>query len=508
MLQISKVFVLVWFVCATFCTSAPSGNAEAFRQDTINFLSFEPNKTEAIILELIENARETIEISLYGFENEPIAQALIDAHQMRGVKVRMSSELDSESSPSFQAVIRHGVPVFFGNSGGIMHNKYMIFDRKQLLTGSTNLTHGLFKHFNNTVVIKSPALIQEYLQDFEVQHTGGYYASQKDDGYDVMISTDPWVPKQHVLGDSRIRAYFTPYKDTFSSYTANRQQGTLLLQSEGPQPPESLLKECYDTNDPTDPDPDDAACLARPRTSYPSGSTSSSAECTSLAELTPPGVMTPRCSEYDSACYVDSSGRNKIVYSYKNYDQVYSQDDEDAGRGSKGDPKLYCTEYDNAMNDVIPLLRNAKKSILVLAFAFRDRLIQDELIEAKNRGIDVKIWIDYNQYRSGLNLSEGSFDAVAKGTGFLKICRKPDGGLLHHKVIVVDNQTVVLGSMNFSISAVSNNDENFVVIENAPALAESFYQEAARIDQYSYHLNEHFKQIDQGNRDTEDDPSL
>ena len=71
----------------------------------------------------------------------------------------------------------------------------------------------------------------------------------------------------------------------------------------------------------------------------------------------------------------------------------------------------------------------------------------------------------------------------------MKLCRRPDSGLLHHKVIVVDYSTVILGSLNFSKNAVNSNDENFVIIREAPALANAFYQEATRIDTYSYHLD-------------------
>jgi phosphatidylserine/phosphatidylglycerophosphate/cardiolipin synthase-like enzyme len=50
--------------------------------------------------------------------------------------------------------------------------------------------------------------------------------------------------------------------------------------------------------------------------------------------------------------------------------------------------------------------------------------------------------------------------------------------IIHSKIIVTDpfsaNSTVIAGSHNFSLSASGNNDENFVIIKNAPELAEAY----------------------------------
>ena len=57
--------------------------------------------------------------------------------------------------------------------------------------------------------------------------------------------------------------------------------------------------------------------------------------------------------------------------------------------------------------------------------------------------------------------------------------RTSPGVLLHHKVIVIDRQTVVCGSANFSASAFDKNDEN-VLIVRAPHFAQAMMREAVR----------------------------
>ncbi len=405
-------------------------------QSYLPFLIFQAQKTERNILQLIHKAQKSIEISLYGLENQAITNALIEAHLMRSVHLRMSSELDQAGTDNWQKLLRHGVPIRFGNSSGIMHNKYMIVDRKYIVTGSANWTEGLFSHFNNTMIINSEVLAEEYLQDFNLQFTG-YYANKKDEGYSHFLKSIQdaeeqkekahWNFTSHSFPNDRlVSAYFTPYKDTFPEYTQNPG-----------------LAECS------------LACLA----SYSKGS----GPCPTQA-----------CSH--EACYKKrEGGRNKIVYTYPNYD-------------AKGIP--YCTEYDNAMNIVLRLLQSAQHSILILAFAFRDRLIYHTLIEAQKKGLDVQVWIDHNQYRTARKSNRKSYAVLSEKLKTFRICEKSNGGLLHHKVIVIDKNTILLGSLNFSQSAVSKNDENFIIIQNVHSLAHDFYREASRINSDCYSLTD------------------
>jgi phosphatidylserine/phosphatidylglycerophosphate/cardiolipin synthase-like enzyme len=52
-------------------------------------------------------------------------------------------------------------------------------------------------------------------------------------------------------------------------------------------------------------------------------------------------------------------------------------------------------------------------------------------------------------------------------------------GFLHHKVMIIDESTVVLGSFNFSGSAATKNDENVLIIDN-PDIARAYLDELDR----------------------------
>ena len=51
---------------------------------------------------------------------------------------------------------------------------------------------------------------------------------------------------------------------------------------------------------------------------------------------------------------------------------------------------------------------------------------------------------------------------------------------LHHKVFIIDDETVVLGSYNFSANADESNDENLLVIHSAD-IAKDFVSEFNRV---------------------------
>jgi phosphatidylserine/phosphatidylglycerophosphate/cardiolipin synthase-like enzyme len=53
-------------------------------------------------------------------------------------------------------------------------------------------------------------------------------------------------------------------------------------------------------------------------------------------------------------------------------------------------------------------------------------------------------------------------------------------GQMHHKVFIVDEKIVVLGSYNFSQSAEERNDENILIVYNA-AIAQEFIKEFERV---------------------------
>jgi phosphatidylserine/phosphatidylglycerophosphate/cardiolipin synthase-like enzyme len=125
---------------------------------------------EQQILTRISGAMEIIEIAAYAFTNENIAKALIDAIK-RGVKV--SLVMDRSQTKGSQASLhdeleKAGTTIrLISPPGGIMHDKFIIVDGKNVEWGSYNYTgRAEDANFENATFASNTNLAQQYHSDF------------------------------------------------------------------------------------------------------------------------------------------------------------------------------------------------------------------------------------------------------------------------------------------------------------------------------------------------------
>ena len=132
----------------------------------------------------------------------------------------------------------------------------------------------------------------------------------------------------------------------------------------------------------------------------------------------------------------------------------------------------YFTPEDDTRGGIIAEMNKATNEIAILAFSFTDKSMTEAVGKAVQRGVKVIVVLDSDMAtHPGANTKE----LTALGANV----RMSPGILLHHKVIVIDRQTVVLGSANFSMGAFDKNDEN-VLIVRAPNFAQAMLREAIR----------------------------
>src|SRR3989344_2274533 len=117
----------------------------------------------------------------------------------------------------------------------------------------------------------------------------------------------------------------------------------------------------------------------------------------------------------------------------------------------------FCPE-DNCADKVVSLIKNAKKSVYFMTFSFTSEKIADALISRD--GIEIKGVFDKGQASN-----KYSQDERLKGFGMDVILDKSKYKL-HHKVFIIDNETVVTGSFNPTQSGDTNNDENILIIHD------------------------------------------
>lgn len=110
---------------------------------------------------------------------------------------------------------------------------------------------------------------------------------------------------------------------------------------------------------------------------------------------------------------------------------------------------------------VIPLINSAKKSIKIIVFDWRwypndlggaCQLFNNSVISAAKRNIPVKVMTNISDVIRILNSNK-------------VLAKKPTSkGLLHSKLMIIDDEIVVLGSHNYTQNAFTMNQEVSVII--------------------------------------------
>lgn len=125
------------------------------------------------------------------------------------------------------------------------------------------------------------------------------------------------------------------------------------------------------------------------------------------------------------------------------------------------DLSVYFSPKDNIVqNYLLPLVENAKTYIYIPVFVITHKNLNDSLIRAVNRGIDVRLIVDStsagNKYSSVKYLRDNG----------VKVKVENLAGKMHMKSIMIDDEYSIIGSMNFTKSGEKYNDENVVIIKN------------------------------------------
>lgn len=108
---------------------------------------------------------------------------------------------------------------------------------------------------------------------------------------------------------------------------------------------------------------------------------------------------------------------------------------------------------------VVNLISSAKKSIKVALFTWTRQDFAEVLLKAMKRGVKVETVIDFGQ-------SHGVGAGVVK---FLKQEKIPvrlsrSEGVFHHKMMIVDDEILLIGSANWTKAAFTKNDDCFVIL--------------------------------------------
>jgi phosphatidylserine/phosphatidylglycerophosphate/cardiolipin synthase-like enzyme len=143
-----------------------------------------------------------------------------------------------------------------------------------------------------------------------------------------------------------------------------------------------------------------------------------------------------------------------------------------ASSGEKGEVDVAFSPHPegSAQRLVIKVIDAAQHSIEIAAYEFTSKPIADALIRAAGRGVKVYLVADARENDPGRGASRVSY--VADGG----VSARVDDvyPIMHHKFIVVDEETVETGSFNYTHAAAAANAENVVVLWRRPEIGSAY----------------------------------
>jgi phosphatidylserine/phosphatidylglycerophosphate/cardiolipin synthase-like enzyme len=171
----------------------------------------------------------------------------------------------------------------------------------------------------------------------------------------------------------------------------------------------------------------------------------------------------------------------------KNYTVEFNElfEGEFGGRSPKRTPRhrleldnvlieCYFAPEDRAQVQILDEIEDAETSIDVMAFAFTALPIAEAMADRIDDGVKVRALFETRNAGSKYSRDDWLKDRGAE------VYLDSNPNTMHHKVIVIDTDTVVTGSYNFSKSAERDNDENVLILHDS-AVAQAFTTEFERL---------------------------
>lgn len=192
-----------------------NGDIQIYLSDYTNQLKPDKNCQHNIcktVVKQINLSQHSIDIAAYGWENIPaIEKALLNAKK-RGIKIRLVIDAQIPNNnyyPDYKKIMNISDeyktdfnPNNLQHSNYLMHNKFFIFDRSKILTGSMNFSQTGFSGYNanSILIINSKQIANLYQKEFEQMLSGKFHKAKT-----------PSINNKNIkLKNNIISVYFSP----------------------------------------------------------------------------------------------------------------------------------------------------------------------------------------------------------------------------------------------------------------------------------------------------------
>jgi phosphatidylserine/phosphatidylglycerophosphate/cardiolipin synthase-like enzyme len=127
-------------------------------------------------------------------------------------------------------------------------------------------------------------------------------------------------------------------------------------------------------------------------------------------------------------------------------------------------------EPDDGYDPVLSAIAGARDSIDLVVYLLTDRSVIDALIDARQRGVSVRLMLEQDPYGSGPG--NGAVYAQLRDAGVDVRWANPAFALTHEKALVIDGNTALIMTLNLVYSAFHGNREYGIITRDPVEVAE------------------------------------
>ena len=167
LLLLATLLLLPWL---TSCL--PAASPPACESSIETYFPRAGDDPAPVLIGLYRSAASRIDVAIYSFTHNGIAEGLASAAQ-RGVRVRLITSSDQAAGSDAQhallsGLLKAGIPVRIDTHSGLMHLKMSIIDGALVASGSYNYSFSASNSNDEVLmVIRDPSVAKECLAEFD-----------------------------------------------------------------------------------------------------------------------------------------------------------------------------------------------------------------------------------------------------------------------------------------------------------------------------------------------------
>ena len=140
--------------------------------------------------------------------------------------------------------------------------------------------------------------------------------------------------------------------------------------------------------------------------------------------------------------------------------------------------QVYFSPHGGCTDAIVKEIGKAKSEILVQAYSFTSKEIAKALVDAYKRGVHTEIILDKSNRSQ--KYSAADFTRNMGIPTFIDAAH----AIAHNKIMVIDKETIITGSFNFTKAAEEKNAENLLILKSKD-LAKLYIENWNRHKQHS-----------------------